>query len=405
MKKTISALLFLLLAFILSACSTGVVTESTDMRQNIPPPPPTTSMSVIYITFEEALLRSTDVVIAQYVGHRPFGETLTEFQFTVLDRILGYAADTIFVYTSNRHVSISDDPGRVSYYNRGELSFTHGTNYLLPLEKLRGSHGKTHDDGFLFIHNLVINLEDPTESTMYGESLSLHVSGVAPAEMNFTNNNVMRSDIISFVRDFTANNTLARIPIRSEDIEDIIHGSPHVLVVEVNEPFRLVAQQATRDWVETDIYNVTVLQTLKGDFNAGNSLLMIFLAYTVQPGERHIIAIEPVDTRGLYQFTSRNSLFHMNQLTEIMQIPDFCPDHAAYLAWREAVRQAEAEYRAWREWLHNTGQCVYPCTFCAAHEAYLAWREAMRQAEAEYRAWREWLHNIGQCVHPCMFCD
>jgi len=65
--------------------------------------------SYTYLTFEEAVTEfATDVVIAQYVGSRPFGNHSTEFEFIVLDRILGNAPERIFVYTLNNlsaHVS------------------------------------------------------------------------------------------------------------------------------------------------------------------------------------------------------------------------------------------------------------------------------------------------------------
>jgi hypothetical protein len=99
----------------------------------------------VYLSFEQALLRSTDIVIVNYVGQRPFGEHLIEIEFEVIDRILGNAADTIFVYATNTQASVI---GGTSYH-QGEVSFTGGTNYLLALSRLVGAINRTHEDAYV----------------------------------------------------------------------------------------------------------------------------------------------------------------------------------------------------------------------------------------------------------------
>jgi hypothetical protein len=299
MKKILILIIAILSFFALIACAS---TDAEEMQYSIFVD---TSMSVFYLTFEQALMFATDVVIAQYIGHRPFRESLIEVEFRVVDRIFGNAADTIFVYLSNPHSS-----------GRRESPFNPGTNYLLPLSALRGAMRRTHDDGYLLIRDLVINLDNPTLSQMYRESVSLH--GVS---LDFDSASLTAAQIISFVEQKTMNNTPARPFIRSENIEDIILGSPYVLVVEVNEPRRLVSAQGTRDWMEIDIFYVSVIDVLKGDVEVGAELPVGFFAYTVQTGQRHIVAIERIAERSVFfRFSSRNSLFRMDQLEEIMAI-------------------------------------------------------------------------------------
>jgi len=270
---------------------------------------------MMYRTFEQALLGATDVVIAHYVGHRPFGATLTEFEFTVIDRILGNAADTIFVYASRGSASIMGGAG-ASSYDQGALSFTSGTEYVLALSGLSGATANTHPDGFTFIYNLIIDLSNPTESTMYGEPISLHAT-----EINFNSRSLNREQIIAFVTEATADNPPGNSHIRSDNIVDIVAGSSYILVVDINEPLRLVDAQVTRDWVETDIYHTTVVSALKGDINAGFNLEVVFFANTVQTGERHIVAVEQLEPRSsMFLLTSPHSLFNINQLDEIMTV-------------------------------------------------------------------------------------
>ena len=93
------------------------------------------------------------------------------------------------------------------------------------------------------------------------------------------------------------------------------------MIVEINEPRRLVSAQVTRDWMETDIYHATVVRALKGNLDAGLRVDVEFFADTVQTGEQHIVVVERL-TRGstTFIFTSRNSLFRMDQLDEILEI-------------------------------------------------------------------------------------
>ena len=316
MKKLLTSMIVILLVAVLAACDADYANTATG-NQAVTHPPEIASMSVLYQTFEEALLRSTDVVIAHYVGHRPFGETLIEFEFTVLDRILGNAADTIFVYATNDYASIIGGVA-ASTYNRGAAMFTEGTNYLLPLNRLRGATLRTHDDGYLFIHNLIINLDNPHLSTMYNEPLALH-SG----EVSFESRSLTDDAVIAYISNKTANNAPSRGHIVSENILDIIDGSPYVLIVELNRPRRLAHEQVTRDWAETDIYHATLVRALKGSLEPGFQLDVVFFADTVQTGEQHLVAVERIE-RGstTFRLSSRNSLFQMDQLDEIMQIVD-----------------------------------------------------------------------------------
>ena len=328
MKKILLSLItILLLLVILTSCKT---IETNIESENYFNDDAEYEFSILYRTFEEALLSSTDVVIATYVESRPFGRWLTEFEFRVHDRVLGNAADTIFVYADNNDASVIGDRV-IETYIQGELSFNRRTNYLLPLTRIEGATLNTHDDGYLFINNLVINLDNPSMSTMYNEPLAIHADII-----NFNSRSLSRHAILAVVEEATKDNPPARDFIRSDAMEDIIHGSPYVVIVEINEPQRLVSDQVTWDWMETDIYFVTVLEVLKGDRNAedfepGRRIIeehggsrtvgtrIMFFADTVFTGERHIVAVELFEETWL-DFTSRNSLFSMDQLDEILAI-------------------------------------------------------------------------------------
>jgi len=316
MKKIAIIIIFLLTILILGAC--GGETEPLPEHSEIILEPERT-FEYEYLTFEDTLLEfATDVVVAQYVRHRLFSDNITEFEFVVSERILGNAADRIFIYVRHTNANVSGGEMNVTY-EPGDLVFSPGVEYLLPLTAINSPYAMTHEDGFVFIRNIVVNLDDPQSSIMYSEPLYLHIEG-----LDFNSRSNSRHQIEVYVENLTRDIISPREVIRSERIEDIILGSPYVLVVEISDPFRLSDRQGVTDVMRTDIYNATIIQVLKGTIEIGNldgEFAVIFFADTVLPGEQHIVAVSPIEEGSpWFEFTSRNSLFHMDQLDEILTI-------------------------------------------------------------------------------------
>ena len=175
--------------------------------------------------------------------------------------------------------------------------------------------GNTRDDGFTFIQYAVFDLDNPSNSVVVGRPLSSQSTS-----LNF-DDNISKQEIVSFVTELTRGNPPARDIIRSDAIEDIVVGSPYILVVEINRPLRLSGEQRNTDFAATDLYYVTAVRTLKGDFTEPDGFLIVFPGDTVFRGERHIVAIEPnSEGSSWFRFTARNSLFAMEQLDYILQI-------------------------------------------------------------------------------------
>ena len=274
--------------------------------------PPVTEAS--WLPHEWALADfTTDVVMVRYVGSRPFGQNLTEFEFIVTERLLGNSADRIFVYGD---FADGDMLAATSAHIRSlGLTFNPNITYLLPLRMIAHPQANTRDDGFTFINYVVFDLDNPLNSVGLGRPLFQESSS-----LNFEGE-VSKQGIISFITESTRGNPPARDIIRSDAIEDIVVGSRYILVVEINAPFRLSREQFTTDLMATDLYYVTAVQALKGDFVEPDGFQIVFPADAVRPGERHIVAIEPIEEgSSWFRFTARNSLFRMEQLDDIMQI-------------------------------------------------------------------------------------
>jgi len=261
-------------------------------------------------TFESAVEIATDVVVAEFVGRRPFGQSATEYEFIVHDRVYGNAADTIFVYVVYDEMS--------HRFADSDFQFITGTQYLLTLIKLANVYARFHYDGFMFASDLILNLDDPSRSTLYGQPLALH------SDMNFDSIGLTKEHVISYVRSLPRNpyEVINRVFITSDDLRDIISNSPYVLIIDITEPRRLASQALQSDIQATDIYYITVVEVLKGDMEVGQIVPVIFFADTVFPGETHLVSIAPSDPAVpyFYRFTSRNSLHSINQRNEIVAI-------------------------------------------------------------------------------------
>ena len=283
---------------------------------------PSAEASFAYMTFEEAITEfASDVVIAQYKGSRPFGTSLIEAEFIVLDRILGYAGDRIFVYSEN-NVSAGIFGTELSVaYMPGNLEFSNGTTYMLPLIRVSRAHTNIQDEGFVFIRDIVINLDNPTMSVMYSEELSRHSTHLDFDTLSNARGMDINSFLVSYVNDLTRHNTPSRGIIKSNEIEDVLNESPYVFLVEIGEPLRLSHEQHNTDLMATDLYFITIIRELKGNAVITYDTVMIFVADTVSQGQQYIVAVEPIiEGSSWFQLTSRNSLFQMGQTAEILRL-------------------------------------------------------------------------------------
>jgi len=270
-----------------------------------------------YRTFENVVRSSTDVVVAELVAQRPFGELRTQFEFIVHERIFGNAPDTIFVYAE----SIQWD----REFTCSDLPFTTNTQYLLALRLIANVYANYHVDGYRFTADLMLDLNNPSESTLFGEPLS------PSSNMNFNRGRLTREQVISYVRTLEYDSSPPRVFITSDSLEDIINGSPNVVIVEIVEmciysyilregPSRQL--QAYIHWA--DRFDTTIVEVLKGDLQVGDMLSVVFFGDTVNPGETHLVSTVSSDPNNpnshMQRFTSSHSLHSLDQRDEIIAI-------------------------------------------------------------------------------------
>jgi len=329
MKKILILALAFCTLFIV-ACSVGgdIATkveqpiEASVAEDNAPQEETRTATFFSWLPFDVAVAGvATDVVVARYIGHRRFGNALTEFEFEVQDIIFGDTPERIFIYINAGQAEISGglSVGRIG----AERNIDTVTDYLLIIYRRISPYHNPDFPGYIYgvVHNTFIDLNSFDRNDTLQDSLPWQLY-----DMDLGGGIASRQQIISYVSGLTttsARNRLAQqIFIVSEETEDIILGSPSVLVVEIGEPYRLSSWPSHwhSDWMSTDVYYATVVQILSGDFYVGQEIQVLFFADTVLPGEQHIVATGY--RRGSYplSFTSPHSLFPTSKLAEIIYI-------------------------------------------------------------------------------------
>jgi len=299
--------------------------ETSEMVNSFARPAPSPfwqTASFDYLNFEEAVLEAaTHIVVARYAGSRPFGDEHTEFEFIVLDEILGETTERIFIFAQHMHAYVFGYTHEVEY-RPGDLSFETGVDYLLPLINTDSvdSIVKRDGDRFVFVRQIVIDLDDPSNSMMYSEYLDDHIEGIDLDETT------LAEEIISFVEELAeeieAEDRFEHIIIDSNDINEILANSPYVFIVEIGEAMRLSHEQEVTIWRLNDIYFATIVESLKGGVNGLSEVVITFPPDAVFPGEQHIVAVQPIEEgrNDRYLPTSRYGLFSMDQLEEIREI-------------------------------------------------------------------------------------
>lgn len=257
---------------------------------------------IIYMTFEELLSLSTDVVIATYQDSIS-KEGYLEQRFIINERLLGEdKGEEIRIYNPAYQTSVVDTE---LSYNYTDIKYQKGTKYLLVLERIVSVY---KDDTYLLLGNIYVPYEKVENSTIYGETLQNH------------SNLKLNSDIfdIKYLKNYiienTKNNTVlfyGNDYIRSDKLEDIISGSSYLVKVKIGDPsFTQASDRKT--------YECEIIQTLKG--NLPNKIINItFLNNTVIIGSEYIVAVEESGNSGYkyFRISSKNSVFEISKTDEI----------------------------------------------------------------------------------------
>ena len=258
-----------------------------------------------YLYFEDACELATDVLVATFTGSRPYGASasITEYSFTVKNRLLGNAPEQINVYAMDAEIVVENES--VAPYNAQGLFLEHNTDYLLLLDHRVSVYNET--DIYQFVCNIYIDFSDINKSMMYNQPIALH----SPT-FDFANTDT--DSVLAYVKELVKNNTPSPQPVKNPELKDIITVSTDIVVITVNSCDKKVIN-AFRN---TGFFTCTIEETLKGTLSVGDSIQVLFKLENVSEGDKIIVALNNYDNATYYRITSLNSIFSTDEKSKLL---------------------------------------------------------------------------------------
>ena len=329
MKKVLYFMIFAFSILFLNACNNDPIAVTINTPHNPIFPEECTcsqmSMMIDYQDFETTLLASDNIVVAQLVERRPFGGRMEELEFVVIEQLHGYTNDRIFIYLHrNTEISVISNVG-ISDFRESDFEFEKDVDYLLSLRMVDSIISNFQEHAyFLMTGAPIVNLDEPTESIMFNEPLAYHAT-----ELDFSDSDLFGDDVINFVAELVDEYLVAdEAPkyifnnVRSNDLATIINYSQIVVEVEINELLdSYISCYRAVDW-----FRVTIVNSLKGDFEVGYYFKTNFFMDTVNTGERYMTlrpgTFQPLPGTGLamHRQTSRNGVISRDYLDVVRTI-------------------------------------------------------------------------------------
>ena len=280
----LAALLGLLALAGCAAPQTPVQAEPTAASAALPTPGTSEvhgSMSIEYLTFEEAVSRCTDVLIGTFRGAEE-AEGQKRYAFSVDERMKGPAeAERIGVYAE---LVLAEATAHSGTYLSGDLPYALGKKYLLILERHRSVY--YDEDRYLLLGDIFLPLESAVEAGMYHEPLERHWS--CPEG----------TDAPDYVRQLIAQGggesreAYGAAYIEASSFEEAEEAAELVLRV------RALRLNVTGRIVPTETWDCRILETRKGDLsylNGNMDVLITFPAGTVEPDKEYWVCVNKPD--------------------------------------------------------------------------------------------------------------
>ena len=228
-----------------------------------------------FLTFDEAIERSTDVVVAEFVKERT-QSGCKEQEFRIKKMLKGATtASTIYVYTTPAYVTLENTD---ITYTSGKNVYEAKSEYLLVLERHVSVY--TDHDRYLLFGDIYMPMKQLEESKMYGQPLSDNATLSAITSS---------TDTLKYIETLAADSADS-VPfygsdyVRSDDFGEIAEGATHILRVKVNS---LLSKGADGD---RETYRCSVKECLKGSV-ADNNIFVVFFPEQAVEGEEYIVLV------------------------------------------------------------------------------------------------------------------
>ncbi|MCI8625221.1 MAG: hypothetical protein HFI40_02920 [Lachnospiraceae bacterium] len=268
--------------------------------------------SVEYLSVEDAIQQSTDIMVATYVQEHVY-DTYVEQEFQVKQRIKGATeASTIYLYEIPSDVTI--DESDISYIS-GSYLYKQGKDYMLVLERQVSVY--YDHDRYLLLGEIYMPLSDMGSSMIYDTEISEHMDvditevETEPALLQYIEE-VLDSEK-SQAQEFVG------IPYEESDkLSDIILASTHILQIEIGTPLP--------EGDDRELYHCKIKKCWKGTVSSedlAGEIIIPFWKGQAQTGKEYIVLLNQVgEASRLYVFSSRNSLFAVEDIEVISAIEE-----------------------------------------------------------------------------------
>ena len=251
-------------------------------------------LCIFYMSPEQCVNYATDIIKGKCINIVENDKRI-EYKFEVIERLLGDAEVKSLLITSD----FKDD--RLSRYKEGE------EYYLILLRRFNVYLDS--DEYSDFMGRMYIPVADVKSSTFHRDPLTEHTDGVS-----ISNENELVDYLVSLInkRDPELDRAMGLEYLKETDTESIVTKSDCVLKIKV---YKLIRENRFNT-----VYECEIISTLNGNAEEGDLVEICFFPDTVDVGEEYILAL--TDIGGAYVFSSKNSLFSVDDLEEIQKYLD-----------------------------------------------------------------------------------
>ena len=305
----------LVIAFALISGFMGCADQSIDQPSN--PAPSGLSGGLFegditkYNTFEENLIKATDVFYATYLGTAENYIRRKEYSFQVNTIFKGQTEANIIYIPTGYYADDYD-------LAENDLPFTKGEEYLLVAERIRMVY--YDHDRYVPYSKLVIPLTDLSKSMMNGtganEFSSFAFDGTATVD-----------DLSKYIEAIVSTEEAKQAPpytgvpfTESSDLNEIIEASRYICKVKVKEEYNKDDKYAP-----TWIYICELVEQINGKFLQEDINESIYIAFFVgtelKQGDEFIVLLNKSnETDRLYSLSSKYSVRSVDEYEEITAI-------------------------------------------------------------------------------------
>ncbi|MBP5779941.1 MAG: hypothetical protein J6X34_01745 [Clostridia bacterium] len=269
--------------------------------------------SIQYLSFEEMVPYSDVIVKAKFLEvererlYNNYYFTVSKvYHGEVYQKKILVKERRIHACVIGRHeVSFSTDDSK---YKKNHEYYLFLGDRITPYSEI-DTYAPFADGGYYPVSN-------PSDSTMYGESLLEHSKIPDKASLKSLENYLISLiETVSFVNE--SDNKF----IHETDLETVVRKSDYVLEVTIDED---TGENVRHDTYDRVFYSCTVEDPIRGNnVKRGDKIIVILPSNKVKPGDRIVVAVFKLgeNPESLHYFcSSRNSIIPINQKEAISKI-------------------------------------------------------------------------------------